>query len=240
MFFTFIKVELNRAILKNVGKRMLSKHPYPLASALLNIQESQQQLQQEPMQQQPYEMELIPTTLIFDYLQQQQQQQQEQQQQHHQQRRPWLPAIQFENNDFNDANEDVDVAVGGGDEDDNNVNGMGNDNIAHNDIFGNNNEKHSMKHMKQSNDDHTTSSSTSSLTNANEHETTFKKPFNRNNDTKRLNVLNHEHFLQKSTKDDNNNVGDNDNSAADAAAADADYQVQRYLYHLHKNHLTRK
>ncbi|XP_046805346.1 probable serine/threonine-protein kinase dyrk1 [Lucilia cuprina] len=234
------QVELNRAILKNVGKRMANKYSSPLVAALYDdVHESQQQ-QQQMQHLQPYDYELIPTTLIFDYLQQQQQQQQQRQQ-------PWLPyessATPFDNNYINNAftSSFLDAADETGEE-----NGE-QDMMVFNGVLGNN-EKHSLKHIKQSNDGH------SSPANEPRETLTFEKSINsnsnRNDDTKRLQLINN-HQLHHHKNDLNLDLNDANPISSNPNANDfknevndnnGDYQIQRYLYHLHKNqnHLTRK
>lgn len=239
------KVELNRAILKNVGKRMASKYSSPLTAALYG---NQQQQQEQRQMQQPYEYELIPTTLIFDYLQQQQQQQ----------RHPWLPyeanaAIQFDNNYINEAIE----GSSSGDEDDaeNDVDNGELEFMALNRVFGGNKDKHSsMKHItkQQSSNEH--SNKANEQQQQREHETaTFQKSINnsnRNDERKRLTLINnhqqqqqqqHKNNLNLDLNDANPNANDFNKEMNDNGSSD-DYQIQRYLYHLHKNqnHLTRK
>ncbi|XP_065354523.1 GATA zinc finger domain-containing protein 14 [Calliphora vicina] len=234
------QVELNRAILKNVGKRMASKYSSPLTAALYDIHESQQ-MQPEPMQHlQPYDYELIPTTLIFDYLQQQQQQ-----------RHPWLPyestAIQFDNNYINDAIEGSALSSSPTAGEDDAESGE-QDIMVFNGAMGNN-DKHSMKHIKQSNNEHSNTANDEQREAA-----TFQKSINnninRNDDNKRLTLINN-HQLHHHKNDLNLDLNDANPISSNPNANDfknemndnaGDYQIQRYLYHLHKNqnHLTRK
>ncbi|KAI8118221.1 hypothetical protein CVS40_10079 [Lucilia cuprina] len=232
-------VELNRAILKNVGKRMANKYSSPLAAALYDDVHESQQRQQQMQHLQPYDYELIPTTLIFDYLQQQQQQQQRQQ--------PWLPyessATPFDNNYINNA---FTSSFSDAEDETGEENGE-QDMMVFNGVLGNN-EKHSLKHIKQSNDGH------SSPANEPRETLTFEKSINsnsnRNDDTKRLQLINN-HQLHHHKNDLNLDLNDANPISSNPNANDfknevndnnGDYQIQRYLYHLHKNqnHLTRK
>ncbi|KAM7361068.1 corticotropin-releasing diuretic hormone 44 [Cochliomyia hominivorax] len=259
------QVELNRAILKNVGKRMANKYPTPLAAALYDAQQRRQQ-----QLQQPYEYDLIPTTLIFDYLQQQQ-------------RHPWLPyestGIQFDNNYINDAIDGSSsvfpAPVGNEEFYGDNEEGYGGENgeldiMALNAVLGNN-DKHSLKQIKQTNNEH--SSNTANEQQKKREMATFQKSINsnsnnnnnnRNEDTKRLTLINnHQHLQQQQLRQQQQQQHKNDfnldlNDATNPLSSnpnandfkneindndgDGDYQIQRYLYHLHKNqnHLTRK
>ncbi|XP_037822051.1 serum response factor homolog A [Lucilia sericata] len=227
------QVELNRAILKNVGKRMANKYASPLTAALYDDVHETQQRQQQMQHLPPYEYELIPTTLIFDYLQQQQQ------------RHPWLPyessATSFDNNYINDAltSSSSDADEGTGEE-----NGE-QDIMLFNGVLGNN-DKHSLKHIKQSNDGH------NSPANEPREMATFEKSINSNSNdnTKRLTLINN-HQLHHHKNDLNLDLNDANPISSNPNANDfknevndnsGDYQIQRYLYHLHKNqnHLTRK
>ncbi|XP_073819752.1 corticotropin-releasing diuretic hormone 44 [Musca autumnalis] len=239
------QVELNRAILKNVGKRMTNKHPHPFLEQqwmdAMNgggAQQSQRHqlnddvdgdMQRESMPMQPYDdLELIPSTLIFDYLQQQQ-------------RRPWLAndrrtSMSFDNYDDDNVNGANVAARSGGDMEDLDVVSSDGIKLAFQPMAANGPSDE-------------------------RHETTMKKPINlsghegepkenlmsslkhhKNNDFK-LNdlatlALNEGSNARNDNSDDNNNsknsVTSNKNGIND------DNQVDRYLYHLHKNHLTRK
>ncbi|XP_059219591.1 putative uncharacterized protein DDB_G0274435 [Stomoxys calcitrans] len=250
------QVELNRAILKNVGKRMFSKHPHPLVATpeqqqqqqweeMLSAHQAQTQLNDAGHMQRelmptmlPYDLDLIPSALIFDYLQQ---------------RRPWLTqertAMLFDNYD----NIDVDNA----DENDD-VNGAGaDDGDMDMDV---------VSEVKRSLQQPMVGDGATVGASEGPHETTLKKPINRSGHEggsssfgakSLLYSLKHQHktFNNDFKLNDLATLGLGEDSNAAAANTNSnnsndnnnnkngindDNQVQRYLYHLHKNHLTRK
>ncbi|XP_075165538.1 corticotropin-releasing diuretic hormone 44 [Haematobia irritans] len=258
------QVELNRAILKNVGKRMLTNYPHSLMASTPEQQRQQQQQQHQQWEETmtagthksqrqqngdnmqrgesmlPYDLELIPSTLIFDYLQ-------------HQQQRPWLTqektAILFDGyNNAMDGNDDL-----GTDADDNGDEAtMDEDQM---DVV--RDVKLSLQHQSHSDEPH---------------EISMKKPINRSGHEGNtfggkslLSSLKHQQQEHKSTFNNDSKLNDlatlgleegsngdgsldvagnsksnNNNNNSNKNANNEDNQVQRYLYHLHKNHLTRK
>uniref|UniRef100_A0A905HSN0 Corticotropin-releasing factor domain-containing protein n=1 Tax=Musca domestica TaxID=7370 RepID=A0A905HSN0_MUSDO len=253
------QVELNRAILKNVGKRMLNKHPHPLLPTLeqqwmdaMNGGDGGQQsqrhqmnddvagdMQRESMAMQPYDdLELIPSTLIFDYLQQRQQQQQR--------RRPWMANDRRTSMSFDSY-------------DDENVNGANDGGMDDLDVVsdgiklafqpmvvaanGQSDERHETTMKKPINlSGHEGEPKESLLSSLKHH----KNSNNINNDFK-LNdlatlALNEGSNAPNDNSDDSNTNANNNNKSvtSNKNGINDDNQVERYLYHLHKNHLTRK
>lgn len=235
---------------------MLNKHPHPLLPTLEQQwmdamsggdggQQSQRHqmnddvagdMQRESMAMQPYDdLELIPSTLIFDYLQQRQQQQQR--------RRPWMANDRRTSMSFDSY-------------DDENVNGANDGGMDDLDVVSDGIKLAFQPMVVAANGQ-----------SDERHETTMKKPINlsghegepkesllsslkhhknSNNDFK-LNdlatlALNEGSNAPNDNSDDSNTNANNNNKSvtSNKNGINDDNQVERYLYHLHKNHLTRK